>query len=153
MRDFLLRQAPLVWFRRVSSWCLCQNTLSSPVQPREDMDVLLWNLPSRSEDTLYWARKSLGEWIYRIVQWKTKRWATWSGSIHHTHGGEGADWRMAKEIQSNMAAQCLALPTSCSWDYYTRDSNLESGTIDGGQVNNFRYTLSTNIFRKVVNAT
>jgi len=40
---------------------------------------------------------------------------------------------VAEAVQSSKAAQCPGLPTTCSQSYYARDSNLESGTINGSR--------------------
>lgn len=40
---------------------------------------------------------------------------------------------MAEGVQSSKAAQCPGLPTTRSRSYHARDSNLESGTINGGR--------------------
>jgi len=40
---------------------------------------------------------------------------------------------VAEGVLSSKAAQCLELPTTCSRGYYSVDSNLRSGTINGGR--------------------
>ena len=42
-------------------------------------------------------------------------------------------WTVAQGIQSGKAPQCSYLQTACSRGYYSVDSNLTSGSINGGR--------------------
>ena len=117
---FIFRGTPqyiLIWQR---PWIYCQGSAQLAKG-------------SRGHNTFHRTRESLGEWIYRVVQWKIKRWASWSGDIHHANRSEDTHWRMAQGIQPGKTPQCSWLQSTCSRGYYSIDSNLRSGTINGGR--------------------
>ena len=40
----------------------------------------------------------LGEWLHRVLQWEAEGRAAEPGDLHHTEGGEGADWMVAEGV-------------------------------------------------------
>jgi len=55
------------------------------------------------------------------------------GRWNPTDWSEDTHWIVAQGIQPTRTPQCSWLPATCSRGYYSIDSNLTSGTINGGR--------------------
>ena len=52
---------------------------------------------------------------------------------------------MAQGVQPGTTTQCLELQTTCSRGYYSIDSNLTNGSINGGRSHSLRHSFATHL--------
>jgi hypothetical protein len=77
---------------------------------------------NRREDTVHRARESVGERIYRVIQWEASRRATERRNLFHPEGGEGAGRKMETGVQHQAPSQLAGVSAAGTGNHRDRTS-------------------------------